>query len=401
MRIVELKAENVKRLHAVRIVPDSDMVVIAGKNGQGKSSVLDAIEMALGGQSCLPPKPVHEGSDSAYIKLKLDNGLVVKRKISSDGKSTLHVESQDGAKYSSPQSMLNAMLGELSFDPLSFSRMKPKEQLEALRKIAGIDTASLDQERKFAYDQRTEINREIKRLESEIASFSGDLSVQSEEIDVGELMSKLKIAQEIENKKTNINQTMYEIHTEIKDLTSQIKNKEDRFNALQIQYEALLKEPCEDVALIQKEIVDSQRTNEQVRQKRKRLSVEENLLSHNRMQEKITQEIKQLDDKKESLIKSAKLPMKNISFDDEHVLLDGIPFEQASSAEQLRASVAMGIALNPKLRVLLVRDGSLLDSDSLKLLAQMAEEHDCQVWVERVDTTDGVGIVIEDGEVKS
>ena len=79
---------------------------------------------------------------------------------------------------------------------------------------------------------------------------------------------------------------------------------------------------------------------------------------------------------------------------------DGKPFDQASSAEQLRVSVAMGIALNPTLRVLLVRDGSLLDKESFKMMAEMASEADAQVWIERVEDDDHVGIVIEDGAVK-
>jgi hypothetical protein len=89
-----------------------------------------------------------------------------------------------------------------------------------------------------------------------------------------------------------------------------------------------------------------------------------------------------------------------LSFDDSGVLLNGLPFSQASQAEQLRVSVAMGFAQNPELKVLLVRDGSLLDGNSLNLLDQMARDHDGQVWIERVGEGDQCAVIIEDGVVK-
>ena len=109
-----------------------------------------------------------------------------------------------------------------------------------------------------------------------------------------------------------------------------------------------------------------------------------------------------MDAEKLKQIKDAKYPLQGLSVSDSgDVLLEGLPFEQAASAEQLRASVAIGLALNPKLRVLLIRDGSLLDEDSLALLCKMAEDADAQVWLERVGTDGDVSVVIEDGMVKA
>jgi hypothetical protein len=104
---------------------------------------------------------------------------------------------------------------------------------------------------------------------------------------------------------------------------------------------------------------------------------------------------------KRAAIAAAKLPVDGISFGDGEILLDGVPFDQASDAEQLRASIAIAMASNPKLRVIRVRDGSLLDADALKLLAEMADERDYQCWVERVSSDGKVGFVLEDGRLKS
>ena len=100
-------------------------------------------------------------------------------------------------------------------------------------------------------------------------------------------------------------------------------------------------------------------------------------------------------------IAAAKLPVDGLDFGEDCITLNGLPFDQASDAEQLRTSVAVAMAANPRLRVILVRDGSLLDDNGWKLLAEMADANDCQVWAESVDSTGKVGIVLEDGHVAS
>src|SRR5690242_20109026 len=103
-KIVRLEASNVKRLRAVAIEPDGSLVVVSGRNGQGKSSVLDAIWMALGGKKAFPRRPVREGAEEATIRLELDE-LVVERRIKPTGDTTLAVSSRDGARYNSPQAL--------------------------------------------------------------------------------------------------------------------------------------------------------------------------------------------------------------------------------------------------------------------------------------------------------
>ena len=99
-------------------------------------------------------------------------------------------------------------------------------------------------------------------------------------------------------------------------------------------------------------------------------------------------------------IAAAKMPVAGLGFGDGVVTYNDIPFDQASSAEQLRVSLAIAMAANPKLRVIRIEDGSLLDEDSLAQIAAMAKDHDYQVWIERVETSGKVGFVIEDGHVK-
>jgi DNA repair exonuclease SbcCD ATPase subunit len=117
--------------------------------------------------------------------------------------------------------------------------------------------------------------------------------------------------------------------------------------------------------------------------------------------EALTARMAAREEEKLTAIKSAKMPLDELGFGDGYITYDGLPFDQASDAEQLRVSAAIAMAGNPKLKVIRIRDGSLLDEDSLQMLANMARERGYQVWIERVDSSGKVGIVMEDGMVKS
>jgi len=151
---------------------------------------------------------------------------------------------------------------------------------------------------------------------------------------------------------------------------------------------------------IRSRIASADEQNRRRRENLEREACEADHQSAKREAARLSEEIEALDRTKETTLSAAAFPVPGLSFDDTGVLFNGIPFSQASSAEQLRVSVAMGAAMNPRLRVLLVRDGSLLDEDSLRLLAAMAEEHGLQVWLERVGEGAECSVVIEDGTVR-
>ena len=165
MKIIQLEAQNVKRLKAIEIRPDGNLVVIGGKNGAGKSSVLDSIAYVLGGKDAIPSQPVRKGEKKATVVCELDN-LIVKRTITATGGGTLTVENKEGAVFKSPQAMLDALCGELTFDPLEFSRMSARKQAETLKGLVGLDFSELENERQSLYDERTRINTDGKALKA-------------------------------------------------------------------------------------------------------------------------------------------------------------------------------------------------------------------------------------------
>src|SRR5580693_6116932 len=125
LRIISLEAENFKRLVAVAIKPDGSMIVISGRNGAGKSSILDAVAVAIGGKKAAPAEPIRKGQDKAEINLDLGRYKVRRTfKRGDDGEvtSALYLEQADGSRPRSPQAMLDDLMGELAFDPLDFLR---------------------------------------------------------------------------------------------------------------------------------------------------------------------------------------------------------------------------------------------------------------------------------------
>jgi hypothetical protein len=155
-----------------------------------------------------------------------------------------------------------------------------------------------------------------------------------------------------------------------------------------------------DLEAIDAQVESAEEINAAVRRHKEGERVRAELEQWTQSAAELSAAIEEVDRKKATGLAAAKFPIANLGFDESGVTYQGVPFKQASSAEQLRVSLAMAIALNPKLRVIRIADGSLLDADNLALVESIAREHDFQVWIEMVGDGDGRGIIIEDGEVK-
>lgn len=430
MKIVSLTAENIKKLRAVEIRPDGSLVQITGANGSGKSSVLDAIYMALAGKDAIPSKPVRKGADKARITLDLGD-VVVTRRFTAAGGTSLTVEAAGGARYPSPQKMLDDLLGALTFDPLAFSRMEPKRQLETLRGMVklDIDIDALDQANAKDYQDRTDINRRAKTLRTQAEAITVDPNAPAEPVDVAELTAEMQRAGEhnadIERRRANREQAAGMIaasrtaaanyrrmaddsRRQIEELQARIAEAEKSagehdFKAADLQAKidaaGVLPAPI-DVTEVRAKIDAAAATNKAVQERAHRADYERQAEAAERNAAVITAQMEARTKQREEAIANAAMPVEGLSFGEGEVLYNGLPFDQASSAEQLRVSVAIAMAANPKLRVLRIKDGSLLDENGLSMVGEMAEAADYQVWIEQVDTSGKVGIVMEDGAVR-
>ena len=422
MKIISLQAENFKKLHAIEITPDGNFVQITGRNGQGKSSTLDAIWVALAGIGVAPKQPIRKGAESARIRLDLGEIKVTRHFKAAEGgayTTSLTVESAEGARYPSPQRLLDSLLGAMSFDPLAFSRMDAKGQFDTLRRfVPDVDFDAIDRAQAGDYQRRTDINRRQKDAKASAEQIRAPDVAPVEPIDESALVAKLKEAGD-----HNADVTMRQGNRE--KMADQIKADEKRYDTLsdqirlfQSQLETLgesieqrrekLTQAPELPALIDTAAVatelntareNNQRFAEWAADTKRRTELTALAKKLAMESEEITRNMDKRIKDKQAAISAAKLPITGISFGDGAVLLNDLPFEQASDAEKLRASVEMAMAAHPKLQVVRIRDGSLLDEEGLKLVADMADARDCQVWIERV-SDGGVGIVLENGYIK-
>ena len=464
MKIIKLNAENIKKLVAVEIIPSGDIVTIAGKNRAGKTSVLDSIYWALAGTSHVQSQPIRKGENKARIKLDLGE-LIVERKftINKDGETTtsISVENAEGARFPSPQKMLDALLGELSFDPLAFSRMEPRKQFDELRRVSelDVDIDKLDALNKGDYAKRTDINRDAKAKRAQAEGIAVPAGEPVPLVDESALVDELQKAGEH--------------NTELATREARRKEAQDQANRLKQQavakreHSAKVREAAESAyaragdelqAAIKKMKSDADTAlksaladadafnNNATDELAKAAEIEKKIdaapalpkpvevtelrqkIEQARASNKLTTERQQAAARKAQAIKEAaeleaqskaltdgmearekakadaiaraKLPVAGIGFGSGVVTYNDIPFEQASSAEQLRVSMSIAMAANPKLRVIRITDGSLLDDDSLAAITAMAKAGDYQVWLEVVDSSGKLGIVIEDGRVR-
>lgn len=402
-RITRLEAENFKRLRAVEINPDDHTVIISGRNAQGKSSVLDAIQAALAGKKGVKElvEPIRQGESKARVVLELDD-LRVERKWTPSG-SQLVVGPKDGtAKFNSPQAILDKLIGALSFDPLEFAQADPKTQVEKLIDAVGArdELDKLAEERREVYEQRTVVNRDVKRLSAELEAARRDVPstyVGGQRMDVAALSLELEAALEVERARED----WQRIEDDIKVLEGRIHEMRKKQQALTDAAIAVVESvkpgPSDD---IRRDIATADEHNRVFDASKRAKALGRELDEEQSRSEALSLRIQRIDEARDKLVADLPLPA-GLSFNDDGVLLDGIPFVQASAAERLKVSVAMAMAMNPELRVICIRDASLLDGDSFDTIVAMAQEHDFQVWYERVGSDGGIGVVIEDGVVQA
>lgn len=421
-RVIRLLVENYKRLKAADVTPPRHAVVVAGKNAAGKTSLLDSIAAALGGKKQMATQPLRAGTESGQIVCILgeDNQqqLLVKRVFDAEGKTALEITSAEGYKAPSPQAILDSLCSSIAFDPLAFTRMSPREQLETLRELVGLDFSEMDSHRKAIYDKRTEINKEQKRLLAQAQGMTFPADTPLLPVDVAKLMEE-------QRRRMAVNKANESERARVKELEHQVKRLAEEHERIEAEIIALTKRRedvwarCQDaeanrsaqeskvakltdanVEEIQQQIVDVQSINANVQ---KRLQQQELLGGAEEKKneaEALTDKLEAIDAEKEKQLASVKWPIEGLTFGEEGPMYKGVPFDQASGAEQLAVSFAMSAALNPRLKVAIVRDASLLDEDQMAAVCDLAAKYDTQVWLEVVDTEAGpAGILIEDGTV--
>lgn len=395
MRIIALEAENVKHLQVVNIKPDGSLIVIGGDNAQGKTCVLDSIEYALNGASAIPPKPIRTGQKKARVVLDMGD-IIVTRTFTENG-TNLTVKNKDGATFASPQAMLDKLVGELTFDPLAFSKMDAKRQAEVLKQLVGLNFDEVNALHKRLFSERTGVNRLGKETKAKLSSVTKHDGVPDKEVSIKGLGAKY--AEALEHNQ----QTMRDRNSLSSEIAS-LRQLEQRVVSLKksVKQKKKVLEGVEEVdaKAIHAQMSDAEGINSKVRENKTYDAINLELVELRKQSGSLSTRMAKIDSDKADALAKAKFPIKGLGIDDDGVTFEDLPFVQCSSAQRIRISVAMGLAMNPKLRVLLIREGSLLDTKSLAMVAKMAEKADAQIWLERVSKGSECQVIIENGEVK-
>lgn len=449
VRVVSLQASNVLRLSAVEFTWNDGqrVLTLGGKNGAGKSSVINAVAVALGGMALCPDEPLKRGESRGFVELNLGE-LVVRREFWRDllteqpeqgppaygeTKSRLIVKNADGVKQEPAQRLLDKLIGKFSFDPTAFAMEDEAKQADTLRKIVGLDFTDHDAARAIAYERRSVYNKEYKQQLVLLDAMPKYDDVPAEEVSLTSRLDELKAAEELRDKaheaqKWYDNQTrgLAQLHDETKYHDNAISDVEKQIAELEAKRTQLVSKRDEhlriiastaqsvdkatealklandavpDIAAIRSLINDLEDTNSKIRANAARKNVMGTVVRNQKAAEEQDAEIARLDELRAKTIREAKFPVEGLGISHAGlVTFNGINFKQASTAEQIRVSVAIGFALNPALKLLCVRNGNALDEDSYKLVAECAEKAGGQVLMEVVTKDAGdVSVFIEDG----
>jgi recombinational DNA repair ATPase RecF len=410
MKIIHLSASNVLRLKAVEIEPDGTFQIIAGRNAQGKSSVMNALWLAIAGGTASREikRPLRDGEESAEVTLNIGDAdgvkLIVTRTWNDKGDTKLIVKAADGAVYKSPQAILDQLVGSLTFDPLAFTRMKSADQRAELLDLLGLDFSDADAEEarlralRLTTGQKADSFGTLPKL---------DKDAPTTEQSSAKIVERIQEATAQDRRISAHREAIERGEYQIADLAARIKALQaqmaDTQQTVAAEKDALngLAEP-ESIDALNDELFGLEQRNATARSNAR---IKADAAEQKRLQDEYTEythKIRGIAESKAKAIAAAKMPVDGLGFDDQGVTYNGVPFSQASSAEQIRVSLAMAMALNPTLRIIRIMDGSLLDKDSLAEIAEMAKEHDYQVWVEMVGDRQSAGeaaVILEDGSV--
>lgn len=410
VKINTFEIENVKRIKAVAVTPTTTgLNVIGGKNNQGKTSILDSIAWALGGNDFKPSNATREGSTiPPNLKVKLSNGIIVERK----GKnSTLKVTDSSGKKAG--QTLLNEFIEKLAIDLPKFMNASNKEKANILLKIIGVgdQLATFDLKEKELYQERLTVGRIADQKKKYAAEQIEYKEVPDQLISPQELINQQQaiLAKNGENQRKRERVTQYEylvttLSQEVAALQKQLQAKELELNKatsdLTIAKKDALDLIDESTEELEKNLAEVEEINRKIRANLDKSKAEEDAKEYAEKYSKLTSQIENVRKERMDLLKNADLPLEGLSVEDGELTYKGKKWDGMSGSDQLKVSTAIVRKLNPKCGFVLIDKLEQMDLDTLKEFGQWLEKEGLQAIATRVSTGDECSIIIEDGYVK-
>lgn len=393
VKINEFQIENVKRIKAVQYEPSSSgLTIIGGRNNQGKTSVIDSIAWALGGNKFKPSKAQRDGSViPPFLKIKLSNGVIVER----EGKnSTLKVIDPQGNKGG--QALLDDFIESFALNLPKFMQANSREKADILLQIIGVGDklAELEQAENEKYNKRHaigQIAQQKKKYADEMVHYDG---VPSEPVSAGELIQqqqeilynnsqnqkKREHLNELREKKTTLETALAKVKADLEIAEMSAKDLVDK-----------------STAELEQNIEQIDRLNIKIRSNLDKERAEEDARDFQVQYDTLTAELEEIRLNKKKLLDNADLPLPELSVVNGEITYRGMQWDNMSGSEQLKVATAIIRKLNPQCGFVLMDKLEQMDNETLQEFAQWLESEELQVIATRVGTGDECSVIIEDG----
>ena len=400
IKINKLEIENVKRVKAVSLEPTQNgLTVIGGRNGQGKTSILDSIAWALGGNKYKPSQPHREGSVlPPNLQISLSNGLEIKR----DGKnSDLKVIDPSGQKAG--QKLLDSFVEEFALNLPKFMESSNADKARTLLQIIGVGDklAEFEKKEQELYNERLVIGRVADQKKKFAAEMTYFQEAPKELISVSELIQEQQaiLAKNAENERLrgqrdNLKQRQADLDSEIARLIEE-KAKVDQ--QLEIAEKDALDLHDESTEQLEYSISNTEEINRKVRANLDKEKAEQDAQFEKEKYDNLSAQIDRIRLDKNQLLEDADLPLPGLSVAEGELLYKGQRWDNMSGAEQLKVSTAIVRKLNPECGFILIDKLEQMDLDTLKEFGQWLEQEQLQAIATRVSTGDECSIIISDG----
>ena len=400
IKINKLEIENVKRVKAVSLEPTQNgLTVIGGRNGQGKTSILDSIAWALGGNKYKPSQPHREGSVlPPNLQISLSNGLEIKR----DGKnSDLKVIDPSGQKAG--QKLLDSFVEEFALNLPKFMESSNADKAKTLLQIIGVGDklAEFEKKEQELYNERLVIGRVADQKKKFAAEMTYFQEAPKELISVSELIQEQQaiLAKNAENERLrgqrdSLKQRQTQLDSEIARLIEE-KAKVDQ--QLEIAEKDALDLHDESTEQLEYSISNTEEINRKVRANLDKDKAEQDAQVEKEKYDNLSAQIDRIRLDKNQLLEDADLPLPGLSVAEGELLYKGQRWDNMSGAEQLKVSTAIVRKLNPECGFILIDKLEQMDLDTLKEFGQWLEQEQLQAIATRVSTGDECSIIISDG----
>ena len=420
LRILKAVIKNFKNIDYREIDIEGRSIVVAGKNEAGKSSFIQALASPLNSKY-VPIEPIKEGEEKGELHITIGGkleGEEIKYKISTfftqgNKRGRLAIFNATGEQIKgSERTVLDTIIGDISFDIMEFvelgtsntgqvSKSGVKKQIEMIKELLPAEVLKqldeLDVEKSRIYEERTDVNRDIKLMKGQIEKngfTQEEIEMYSEEKSVSDLTEQIRKAEKFNDAYDKaqhfdecFNEDLHALHEDLKEIQARI----DAMNEKKKQVDAFFdKNPQKkDVKALEEQLENLSAFNTKVAQVKAMDQQQADLKEKETQSENITERLKAIDEEKKAIFSNAKMPVKGLAFDEESVTYKGLPLSEGNvpTSTLIGIGAKIGMAMNPNLRLLVIKRGESLDEERMETVLKICEKQGFQLLIEKVDSS--------------